>query len=63
MQYPRSVFGSTSLCVCLAYHDQRKIPATDIEKDDLLQAGLGEKEIEIDDLVLGADEFRQQFPL
>lgn len=48
--------------MCLAYHDQRKIP-TDIEKDDLLQAGIGEKEIEIDDLDLDADEFRQQFPL
>ena len=31
--------------VFLAYHDQRKIPTTDAEKDDLLQAGLGEKEI------------------
>ena len=31
--------------VCLAYHDQTRIPTTDTEKDDLLQAGLGEKEI------------------
>lgn len=33
--------------IFLAYHDQRKIPTIDAEKDDLLQAGLGEKEIEI----------------
>ena len=44
--------------VCLAYHDQRKIPTTDVEKDDLLQAGLGEKEIEFDDLDVGAEDFR-----
>ena len=29
--------------VCLAYRDQHRIPTTDVEKDDLLQAGLGEK--------------------
>ena len=52
--------------VCLAYHDQIRIPTTDTEKDDLLQAGLGEKEIEFDDLELNAEEFRDllysQFP-
>ena len=44
--------------VCLAYHDQQKIPTTDTEKDDLLQAGLGEKEIEFTELDIGAEEFR-----
>ena len=45
--------------VCLAYCDQYKIPTTDVEKDDLLQAGLGEKEIEFESLDLDADEFRK----
>ena len=31
--------------VCLAYHDQHRIPTTDTDKDDLLQAG---KEIDLD---------------
>ena len=30
----------------------------DVEKDDLLQAGLGEKEVEFTSLDLDADEFR-----
>ena len=29
--------------VCLAWRDQQRIPTTDTEKDDLLEAGLGEK--------------------
>ena len=29
---------------CLAYHDQERMPATDAEKDELYQAGLGERE-------------------
>ena len=45
--------------VCLAYCDQCKIPTTDVEKDDLLQAGLGEKEVEFASLDLDADEFRK----
>ena len=45
--------------VCLAYCDQYKIPTTDVEKDDLLQAGLGEKEIEFISLDLDADKFRK----
>ena len=32
--------------VCLAWRDQQKIPTTDTDKDDLLEAGLGEKLIE-----------------
>lgn len=44
--------------VCLAYHDQHRIPTTDTDKDDLLQAGLGEKDIEFEDLDLNTNEFR-----
>lgn len=44
--------------VCLALSDQQCIPTTDSEKDDLLEAGLGEKEIQFDDLNIDADEFR-----
>ena len=32
--------------VCLAYSDQTRMPTTDAEKDELLEAGLGEKEVE-----------------
>ena len=52
-----NVCGSTDSC--LAYCDQYKIPTTDVEKDDLLQAGLGEKEIKFISLDLDADEFRK----
>ena len=31
--------------VCLAYRDQERIPTTDYDKEELFQAGLGEKEI------------------
>lgn len=44
--------------VCLASRYQRRIPTTDAEKDELLMAGLGEKEIEFTDLELTAAEFR-----
>ena len=44
--------------VCPAYHDQTRIPTTDTEKDDLLQAGLGEKEIVFDDIEISAEDFR-----
>ena len=43
--------------LCLAYCDQTRIPTTDVEKDDLLQAGLGEKEI-FKDIDIDAEEFR-----
>lgn len=45
--------------VCLAYRDQSKIPTTDTEKDDLLKAGLGEQIIELDDLDMDANAFRE----
>ncbi|XP_064407568.1 uncharacterized protein LOC135352326 isoform X1 [Halichondria panicea] len=43
---------------CLAYRGQIRIPTTDVEKDDLLQAGLGEKEISFHDMNASAEEFR-----
>ena len=52
--------------VCLAYKDQRRIPTTDKEKDDLLKAGLGEKVVVFDDLDMGPYSYRekllQEFP-
>ena len=45
--------------VCLASHDHNRIPTTDCEKDNLLEAGLGEKPIEFDDVDISADEFRE----
>lgn len=44
--------------VCLAYRDQTRIPTTDVEKDDLLQAGLGEKEIAFYKMNADAEQFR-----
>lgn len=32
--------------VCLAHTDQQRIPLSDYEKDQLLEAGLGEREVE-----------------
>ena len=46
--------GNISL---FAYRDQHRIPTTDVEKNDLLQAGLGEKEIIFSDLNLSAEGF------
>ena len=52
--------------VCLAYHDQEKIPTADVEKDDLFAAGLGEKEVEFETLDMNGEEFRdllyREFP-
>lgn len=45
--------------VCLAYHDQVRIPTNDVDKDELLQAGLGEKEVIFSDLEVDAEEFRK----
>ena len=44
--------------ICLASVDQTKIPTREYEKDELLEAGLGEKEIAFEDLHISADEFR-----
>ena len=40
-------------------HSQRRLPTTDREKDELIMAGLGEKEIEVFDLNMDAGEFRE----
>jgi len=52
--------------ICLANCKQDRIPTTDHEKDKLLMAGLGEKEIEFSSLTLSATDFRdllyQYFP-
>lgn len=45
--------------MCLAYHDQVRIPTSGYEKDELLQAGLGEREIVFEDVDIGGDEFRE----
>ena len=56
--------GESSKClwkhsfVCLPYCGQNKIPTREIEKDDLLRAGLGEKEVEFHNLEIGAEAFR-----
>ena len=44
---------------CLAYVGQRHVPTSEAEKDDLFEAGLGEKEVEFDQLDISADEFKQ----
>ena len=45
--------------VCLAYRDQDRIPTTDADKEELFQAGLGEKEIHFDSLDIEQDEFKE----
>ena len=43
--------------VCLAYVDQSKIPSADYDKDELYQAGLGEKEITFEDINITQSQF------
>ena len=45
--------------VCLAFRDQSRQPTTDADKEELYQAGLGEKEIEFESLDLSQLEFRE----
>lgn len=45
--------------VCLAYKGQDRIPTTDYDKEQLFQAGLGEKEIEFKSLDLDAAAFKE----
>ena len=44
---------------CLAYVGQSRLPTSEAEKDDLFEAGLGEKEVEFDQLDISADEFKE----
>jgi len=62
-------FSSTNKCkklkqpqwkhkfMCLAYRDQVKISTTHVEKDELFEAGLGEKEVALDSVDAGPEEF------
>ena len=45
--------------LCLAYHDQEKIPTTDVEKEDLFKAGLGEKVLEFPDMDISRGVFNE----
>ena len=45
--------------VCLALRDQHKIPTTDVEKDDLLEAGLGEKMVSFPSLEANGEELKE----
>jgi len=45
--------------VCLAHVGQEKVPLREKEKDELFVAGLGEKEVEFDDLEASAEEFQE----
>ena len=44
--------------VCLAYVDQKKVPTTEAEKDELYEAGLGEKDVEFESLDTSTEEFK-----
>ena len=44
--------------VCLAYRDQERSPTTDSDKDELFQAGLGEREISFPSLDMNATDFK-----
>ena len=48
--------GSISLCVCLTINGD-KIPTYEVEKDEMFEAGLGEKLVEFDKLDMKAEEF------
>lgn len=45
--------------VCLAHQGQNRPPLCEADKDELFAAGLGEKEIEIDDLDASSEEFQE----
>lgn len=44
--------------VCLAYKDQLRIPTSDVDKEELYLADLGEKEIEFRSIDSNADKFK-----
>ncbi len=45
--------------VCLAWRDQTKIPTTDTEKDELLDAGLREKVIAFPSISISGEQFKE----
>ena len=47
--------------VCLSYCAQDIVPTTDTEKDALLEAGLREKKIVVEDVDCSGEEFRELF--
>ena len=44
--------------MCLAYYGQTKVPTNEQEKSELLEAGLGEKEVMFKELDMTANQFR-----
>ncbi len=54
-----SINGWKHTFVCLALCNQTRIPTKEVDKDDLMRAGLGEKVISFDEFDIGAEEFRQ----
>lgn len=44
---------------CLAFKDQSRVPTSDVDKEELYLANLGEKEIEFQSLDASADEFKE----
>ena len=45
---------------CLAIAEQQKCPSSEIEKEDLFRAGLGEKEICFDDMHISQENFHDK---
>ena len=56
---PATSFAWKHKFVCLASTDQSRIPTTDVDKEVLYRAGLGEKEIFFEQLDIDAVEFRE----
>ena len=46
--------------MCLVYCGQSRLPTSETDRNDLFEAGLGEKEIEFDDLNCSSSQFREE---
>ena len=46
--------------VCLAYREQSKLPTSEVERNKLLEANLGEKEIQFENVHSTPNEFREK---
>ena len=46
--------------MCLAYCGQSRLPTSETDRNDLFEAGLGEKEIEFDDFNCSSSQFREE---